>query len=113
LSRKDRDSKLVYSSDGSHLPRTRAKAEREQETPSAGTVRVQREKKGRRGKTVTVVTGLPGDHAELREVAGELKRACGTGGAVKDGSLEIQGDHVDDVIRALAARGVAAKRSGG
>lgn len=78
-----------------------------------GTVRVRRETKGRGGKTVTVVSGVPGDEAVLRTLAGELKRRCGSGGTLKDGILEIQGDHCDLIMAELASRGYRAKRSGG
>jgi translation initiation factor 1 len=78
-----------------------------------GTVRVRRETKGRGGKTVTVVSGLPGDEAALKALAGELKRRCGCGGALKDGLLEIQGDHCELLLAELAARGFRAKRAGG
>jgi translation initiation factor 1 len=75
--------------------------------------RVRRETAGRHGKTVTAVHGLPLGDAALKELASELKRLCGTGGSAKDGSIEIQGEHVDRVIEALRARGFEAKRAGG
>lgn len=76
-------------------------------------VRVRRETKGRRGKTTTVVTGLPGDAAGIARTAKELKRRCGSGGTAKDGVVEIQGDHVDVVMTELRSRGLTVKRSGG
>jgi translation initiation factor 1 len=78
-----------------------------------GIVRVQREKKGRKGKTVTTITGvaLPAD--ELRALAGDLKRRCGSGGSLKDGVIEIQGDHCSALIEALQALGHTVKRAGG
>lgn len=78
-----------------------------------GVVRVRREVKGRRGKPVTTIDGVPLDSAALRELAGELKRRCGSGGSVKDGVIEIQGDHRDAVIPELEARGYTVKRAGG
>ena len=78
-----------------------------------GIVRVRRETKGRGGKTVTVVTGVPGGDGELARLAGELKRRCGTGGTVKDGAIEIQGDHAELLIAELARRGYTVKRVGG
>lgn len=78
-----------------------------------GIVRIRRESKGRGGKTVTVVTGVPGDDAALTVLAGELKRRCGTGGTVKDGSIEIQGDHGDLLLAELSRRGYTVKRAGG
>ena len=70
--------------------------------PRNGIVRVSRTSSGRRGKTVTLVTGLP--PADLRAVAAELKRMCGSGGAVKAGTVEIQGDHRARVIEHLSSR---------
>jgi translation initiation factor 1 len=72
-----------------------------------------REKKGRAGKTVTVVRNLVLDPVALTALARELKNACGSGGTLRDGVLEIQGDHVDRVLQALEARGLKAKRAGG
>jgi translation initiation factor 1 len=76
-------------------------------------VRVARETKGRKGKGVTLVTGLPLDGAALKALAKELKKTCGTGGTVKDGVIEIQGEHRDTLVAALKKRGYDAKRSGG
>jgi translation initiation factor 1 len=79
--------------------------------PNDGIVRVSRETSGRRGKTVTVVRGIP--PRELTTVAGDLKRRCGTGGAVKDGAVEIQGDHRPKVVAHLEAQGYRVKLAGG
>jgi translation initiation factor 1 len=76
-------------------------------------VRVGRETKGRGGKGVSVITGLRLSAAELEAMAKELKRRCGTGGTVKDGTIEIQGDHRDTLVAWLRERGFDAKRSGG
>ena len=78
-----------------------------------GVIRVALEKKGRGGKTVTVVTGLALADEALRDLASDLKRRCGTGGTVKDGVIEIQGDHRDTLIAALKEKGMKAKRVGG
>ena len=86
---------------------------RAQADPRDGVVRVRRETKGRKGKTVTTVTGVPLAEAALRELAKELKQRCGSGGAAKGGVIEIQGDHADKILEALAARGLKAKRAGG
>lgn len=86
---------------------------RRAETLGDGNVRVRREVAGRRGKTVTVVRGIAFDAAGLKALAGDLKKACGSGGSIKDGVIEIQGDHVERVLAALAGRGIAAKRAGG
>jgi translation initiation factor 1 len=76
-------------------------------------VRVGRETKGRRGKGVSVVTGLALGEAELGVLATELKRACGSGGTVRDGVIEIQGDHREQLVAELTRRGFKARRSGG
>lgn len=76
-------------------------------------VRVGRETKGRKGKGVTVVTGVPLAGAALEDLASRLKRSCGSGGTVKDGVIEIQGDHRDAVMAALEPHGWTVKRSGG
>ena len=78
-----------------------------------GVVRVSRSSKGRGGKTVTLVSGLPLDEAALAKLAKQLKAACGSGGTVKDGVVEVQGDHCDTVLQALLKQGYAAKRAGG
>ena len=82
-------------------------------TASDGVVRVFRESKGRAGRNVTVVKGLVLSAAELLLLAKELKSACGSGGTVKDGMIEVQGDHCDRVIAALKAQGWIVKRAGG
>ena len=81
--------------------------------PADGIVRVLRETKGRGGKAVTVVRGASGDPATLVRLAQELKAACGGGGTVKDGTIEVQGDHVDKIMALLQQRGHKVKRAGG
>jgi translation initiation factor 1 len=76
-------------------------------------VRVGREVAGRGGKGVSVITGLPLGEAQLEELATRLKKTCGAGGAVKDGRIEIQGDHRDRLVAELQKLGYDAKRSGG
>jgi translation initiation factor 1 len=78
-----------------------------------GIARVGRSSKGRGGKTVTSITGLQLPSDELRALSKALKRSCGTGGAVKDGVIEIQGDQRDTLVRELQERGFKVKRSGG
>ena len=78
-----------------------------------GVVRVSRETKGRGGKAVTLVKGLALDSAALTALGKQLKSACGSGGTVKDGVIEVQGDHVERVVAWLAAAGHAVKRAGG
>ena len=82
-------------------------------TPSDGIVRVACEKKGRGGKAVTVVRGLTMDAASIERVAKALKAACGSGGTVKDGVVEVQGDHRPKVMALLAAEGHKVKAAGG
>jgi translation initiation factor 1 len=76
-------------------------------------VRVGREVAGRGGKGVTVISGLALEAAQLDELAARLKRLCGAGGAVKNGRIEIQGDHRDRLVAELCRLGMEAKRSGG
>ena len=78
-----------------------------------GIVRVSRETKGRGGKGVTLVKGVLIDPAALTALGKQLKAACGTGGTVKDGVIEVQGDHVDRVMELLRAQGYTVKRAGG
>jgi translation initiation factor 1 len=110
------NSRLVYSTDGGDhrkdTPKRRASAERSgPQLPDDGVVRVFREKGGRGGKVVTVVRGLPA--ADAPAIAGDLKRQCGTGGAVKDGAVELQGDHRAKVATRLEAKGYRVKLAGG
>lgn len=81
--------------------------------PSDGIVRVSRETKGRGGKAMTVVRGVQLDAAMLAKLGQQLKAACGCGGTVKDGVIEVQGDHCDRVIELLKAQGRTVKRAGG
>jgi len=116
------DARTVYSSHAGRVcpacqrpvDRCTCRRERAGGAPAGdGIVRVRREVKGRRGKPVTTIAGVPGGEAALRELASELKRRCGSGGSVKDGVIEIQGDHRDDLIPLLEARGLRVKRAGG
>ena len=77
-----------------------------------GIVRVQRESKGRGGKIVSLITGLDLSADALKTLAGELKRLCGAGGAIKDGVIEIQGDHRDILLEALKKQGYKVKKVG-
>jgi len=78
-----------------------------------GKVRISRDSKGRGGKVVTVVRGLALDAVALGLLAKELRSACGSGGTVKDGVVEVQGDHVERILGILAAKGWRPKQSGG
>ncbi len=77
------------------------------------TVRVSLETKGRKGKGVTVIKGVPLDALALVQLGKQLKAACGTGGTVKDATIEVQGDHCVKVIGALQKQGFSVKRAGG
>ena len=76
-------------------------------------MRVSRETQGRKGKGVTVVRGLAFDEDALARWGRELKAACGSGGTVKDGVIEIQGEHRDRIVGLLQAAGMTVKRAGG
>ena len=80
---------------------------------SPARVRVGREVAGRAGKGVSVISGLPLAATDLEALASRLKRLCGAGGAVRDGVIEIQGDHRDRLVVELRRLGYDAKRSGG
>ncbi len=81
--------------------------------PADGIVRVSRSTKGRKGKGVTIITGVPLQGDALKKFAKQLKARCGAGGAVKDGTIEIQGDHRDALVPTLEAEGWTVKRAGG
>ena len=78
-----------------------------------GVARVSRSSKGRGGKTVTLVSGLALDEVALAQLGKQLKAICGSGGTVKNGVIEVQGDHCDQVMQALLKQGHSAKRAGG
>jgi translation initiation factor 1 len=78
-----------------------------------GIVRVSRETKGRAGKGVTLVSGVPIVAEALEKLATQLKKHCGTGGTVKEGVIEIQGDHRDTLVAVLTKLGFKVKRAGG
>jgi translation initiation factor 1 len=99
--RRKENSELVYSSEGGRV-RREGVTPAPPGPPRDGIVRVGRSSSGRRGKTVTIITGLP--PGELAATAKELKRLCGSGGAVKDGTVEIQGDHRERIVVALSER---------
>jgi translation initiation factor 1 len=116
------DSRLVYSTecgDISHDCRTTGKNHafpkftKNTIIKNDGIVRVSRETKGRKGKGVTLVTGIPLNHTGLAELAKELKRKLGAGGVIKNGTIELQGDHRNVLLAELTRRGFTVKRSGG
>ena len=117
--RKD-DPVLVFSTErglvcpACRLPVTKCRCRKDAPPPKGdGVVRVRRETKGRSGKTVTTVQGVPLRGDALRDLASGLKRHCGTGGTLKDGVIEIQGDHRESVLVELSRMGFTVKRAGG
>lgn len=78
-----------------------------------GIVRIERQTKGRKGKGVTLITGIPLAGKELKVLAKALKQRCGTGGTVKNGVVEIQGDHRDLLLQLLQEKGWKVKKAGG
>ena len=117
---KSRSGGLVYSTDQGRMcpecrqPESACTCRSAQAVPAGdGVVRVQRETKGRKGKGVTLITGVPLGSLELMQLGKDLKTRCGSGGTVKDGVIEIQGDHCELVLSLLKPRGWIVKRSGG
>ncbi len=101
------NSRLVYSSEQGVV------ADRPAKAASDGIVRVSRSSKGRRGKGVTVITGVPLEGAELKKLAKALKQRCGSGGTLKGDVIEIQGDHRPLLVELLTERGYTVKLAGG
>ncbi len=123
---RDDNSRLVYSTDssfaknGTHCPdcgKKLAKCRcRKGKAPSAkvdGVIRVARSTKGRKGKGVSLVQGLDLEQHELKLLSKKLKQKCGTGGTIKNGVIEIQGDHRDVLVKELNTLGFKAKKAGG
>ena len=111
---------LVYSTDGGNLcptcrrPLGRCICDRNKAAVAGdGVVRVSRETKGPKGKGVTVIRGLALAPDALALLGKQLKMACGSGGTVKDGVIEVQGDHCERVIETLKQQGYTVKRAGG
>ena len=118
--KKDGDSGIIYSTVHGKMcpacrkPITECLCKKQKSIPKDdGIVRVGRETKGRKGQGVTVITGIPLAHNDLRELAKEFKQKCGAGGTVKNGVIEIQGDHRDLLVVELNKRGYRTRRSGG
>ena len=116
----DNGSRLVYSSETSRMCEScgkssaKCRCRQKPAVPSGdGIVRVGRETKGRKGKGVTLATGIPLDENALKVLAKQLKAKCGSGGTVKNGVIEIQGDHRDLLLEELKKAGFTIKRTGG
>lgn len=117
---RDSNSRLVYSDEMGTTCRKCGKALKkcscnsQQNKPVAdGIVRIERQTKGRKGKGVTLITGVPLAGDELKTLAKQLKQKCGTGGTVKNGVIEIQGDHRDLLLGLLQEKGWKVKKAGG
>jgi translation initiation factor 1 len=113
MSQRPKGSRLVYTTDPDPAPEPEAQPA--PLYPSAGkqTARIARDRKRRAGKTVTVVSGLKHDPATLEALLKTLKSQCGAGGTLKDGEIEIQGDHRERVAAILSGMGYGVKHVGG
>ena len=118
----DSNSRLVYSSDDGRVAppkdakpaaRSKAASTATPRVPDDGVVRVSRQKQGRGGKTVTLVTGLPGSEAELDALLKDLKQHCGAGGSRNGRALEVQGDNRERIRAYLETRGHKPRLAGG
>jgi len=115
------NSRLVFSTEGNNLcpacgktlHKCRCSDSSTQRESADGILRIRKENKGRGGKQVTVISGYPGNADEARKLLKRIKARCGTGGTLKDQTMEIQGDRVDQVIEILTDLGYQVKRSGG
>jgi translation initiation factor 1 len=107
---RDPNARLVYATGG--LPAAEKESAAELKAGAKSGVRLRLERRAS-NRLVTVVSGLPGDAQQLAALAKALKSACGTGGTLKDGALELQGDQREKVEAALHARGIRSKRAGG
>ncbi|PQJ62371.1 stress response translation initiation inhibitor YciH [Photobacterium angustum] len=104
------NSRLVFSTETGRIKEEAAAPVRPK---GDGIVRIQRETKGRKGKGVSIVTGLDVEDTQLKLIAAELKKVCGCGGSVKDGNIEIQGDKRDIIKTHLEKKGHTVKLAGG
>ncbi|MGL4487774.1 MAG: stress response translation initiation inhibitor YciH [Yersinia sp. (in: enterobacteria)] len=104
------NSRLVYSTGIGRISKAQVKPERPK---GDGIVRIQRQTSGRKGKGVSLISGLDGSDDMLEKLAAELKKKCGCGGSVNDGVIEIQGDKRDLLKQLLEARGMKVKLAGG
>lgn len=114
-----RDSRLVYSTDGGRVPLARPLSRHASNAgpmgapPEDGVVRIQRDRRGRGGKTATTISGLPGTEAELDALLRRLKRSCGAGGAREGRLLVVQGDQRERLLAELARAGYEPRLAGG
>lgn len=101
---------IVYSTHGAPQESAVVRQGKKPPASTAGPIKIQREKKGRGGKTVTVIYGMGGD---LKAMQREIQKYCGTGGSSKNGTIEIQGDHGQKIKTYLEQKGFKPKLSGG
>jgi translation initiation factor 1 len=106
----NKDSRLVYSTE---TGRIKQQSDSGPQIQTDGIIRIRRETKGRKGKGVTTVSGFDLDANKLKSLAKQLKKVCSTGGTVKDGVIEIQGDHRDKLKQQLDKMGYQVKLAGG
>ncbi len=106
----NKDSRLVYSTE---TGRIKQPSESKPAVITDGIIRISRETKGRKGKGVTLISGFDLAPNELKALAKKLKKSCSTGGTVKDGIIEIQGDHRDTLKSQLEKLGHSVKLAGG
>lgn len=120
----DDNSRLVYSTDSGRIcpdcgkPVKDCSCKAKKSKPQSdikfdGIIRIKREKKGRKGKTVTSISGFQAGTDNLKQIAKKLKSLCGTGGSIKDGIIIIQGDHRQTIQRELQKQGYKVKLAGG
>jgi translation initiation factor 1 len=116
----NKNSSVVYSTESGklcpdcHEPAAKCSCRKKQMPAQGdGIVRLIRETKGRKGKGVTLITGVPLDGEGLKKLATTLKQKCGSGGSIKERVIEIQGDHRDMLEQELAGLGYKVKRAGG
>lgn len=105
--------RLVYSEFGNSSYSAATERAVPDQPPNQQDLRIQASRKGRKGKTVTVISGFQSTPNTLTALAKQLKAKCGSGGTVKDSTIEIQGDHAQTLLMALRALGYHAKVSGG
>jgi translation initiation factor 1 len=105
-----KDNSLVYSTG---IGKIVNKADKPLPKAGDGIIRIRRETKGRKGKGVTTLSGMAMNASEIKSLCSELKKTCGTGGAVKDDIIEIQGDNRDKIKILLEKRGFTVKLAGG
>lgn len=106
----NKESRLVYSTE---TGRIKQQSEPSSSLQTDGIIRIRRETKGRKGKGVTTISGFDLDTDKLKALAKQLKKICSTGGTVKDGIIEIQGDHRDKLKQQLDKMGYPVKLAGG